>query len=95
MVGIISTGVVAYLSERKTEYVNTVTTEEVTVSVDALEERVQNALTASSTEIEAFAQKAYQDAKKKMETEIELEVRTTYRKELEVEEQKLMKQVSF
>lgn len=77
--------------QNKTEYVRT----EETVEVDALETAILNALTASSTDIETHAQKAYDDARAQMEVEIELSVREAYRKGLEAKEEELMGKASF
>lgn len=81
------------MQERVSEVVYQTVPEE--VIVDALNESIKSALVASSTEIEASAQKAYDNAKKQMELEIELAVRSKYREELEAKEVELQGQASF
>lgn len=56
---------------------------EVTVEVETLDKRIQEALHASSTEIEIEAKKAYQYAKEQMELEIKTEIRDAYLAEIE------------
>lgn len=65
------------------------------VEKERLDSLIETALTASSTAIEAEAQEAYNDAKKKAETEIKLRVTSEYRKEIEAREAALEEQVSF
>lgn len=66
-----------------------------TVEVDALQKRIDDAINASSTAIEAAAQQAYEDAKVKAQTEIELEVTQTYNKEIDAREAALEERVSL
>lgn len=69
--------------------------ETVEVEVDALQKRLDDALTASSTEIEARANAAYNNAKNKAELETKLQATSAYRAEVEAQEKTLMKQVSL
>lgn len=75
----------------KTEIVEKVVEKE----VPTLDKRIADAISASSTETEALAKEAYEEAKKKAETEIALRVTTEYRKEIEEMEASLEEQVSF
>lgn len=75
----------------KTEFVEKVVEKE----VPTLDKRIADAIQASSTETAATAQKAYEEAKKKAETEIALRITTEYRKEVEQMEAELEEQVSF
>lgn len=68
-------------------------TEVVTKEVDALDKRIQDALTASSTEIEAESQKAYQSKKDMLMKEVELRIRTEYENELKAERIKIEKEI--
>lgn len=70
-VGIFLSG--KYIDKSPTIYETKTETQE--VEVDALEKKIQEAIVASSTETEVFAQRAYEDAKHQAEVEIELEVR--------------------
>jgi len=91
-------GVGIYIFPQTEEYRATITevvTQEVVTEVDALEKRVTEAQSASSTEIEQAAQKAYDDEKKRMLTEIELMVTREYRKEVEAKEAELESSVSL
>lgn len=63
--------------------------------VPTLDKRIADAISASSTEIEATAQKAYEEARTKAEKEIALRITTEYRKEIEEMEASLEEQVSF
>lgn len=63
--------------------------------VPTLDKRIADAISASSTDIETEARQAYEEAKKKAETEIALRVTTEYRKEVEKMEAELEEQVSF
>lgn len=71
----------------KTEYVD----KEVIKS--ELETRIENAQNASSSAIEAEAQKAHDAKKEQMLKQIELDIRTQYENELKVERVKLEKEV--
>lgn len=93
VVAIVTFGYFATNKEKTIEFTSGNST--TTIQVDALNTAIEQAITASSTEIEASAQKAYEDAKAKMELDIELAVRTKYRKELEKKEQELMGKASF
>lgn len=62
------------------------------VKVDLLESQIKDAISASSTAIEARAQKAYDDAKHQAELEIELEVRTQYVAEQDAKVKELQKE---
>lgn len=80
----------------KEEYraaITEVVTQEVEKEVDALTKRIQDAQNASSTEIEASAQKAYEDKKSLMLDEIEIRVRKEYEAELEAQRIELEKKV--
>ena len=79
------------LKGSRVEYVNTETVVE--KEVPTLEKRIETAITASSTEIEAEAQKAYEAAKKNAENEIALRITTEYKKEIEQKETDLEKEV--
>lgn len=68
---------------------------EVTIEVETLRKRIDAALTASSTEIENEAQKAFEEKRKQLETEVELDVTRKYRAEIEAREAELEEQVSF
>lgn len=67
----------------------------VEVETETLQKRIDNALTASSTDIETAAQAAYEEKKEKMRKEVELSVTTQYRKEIEEREARLEEQVSL
>lgn len=56
---------------------------EVVTKVEELQTRIDAALTASSTDIEAEAQAAYADAKEQAELRIKTRVRDEYLKEIE------------
>lgn len=73
--------------------VEKIVTEEITI--DELDERIKNALAASSTEIEVRAKNAYQVAKEKAELEVQLNVTAQYRKEIEEKEKDLMDKSVF
>ena len=60
--------------------------------VDALDGRIQDALTASSSDVEARAGAAYTNAKHQAEVEIKLQVTSAYRAELEKREKALQKE---
>lgn len=60
-----------------------------TVIEDALEKQIQEAITASSTDTENKAKKAYDDAKHQAEVEIKLAVTTKYRTQIEAKEKAL------
>lgn len=98
IVAVIAVAIFAYLHKSDfgmVEIVNTTTTETVEVTVNELEKMIQDAKTASSSEIEVRARNAYEATKKQAELEVELSVRAEYRKQLEAEENKLMEEVSF
>lgn len=90
-------GVGAYtampLLTEKVEYHTETVTEEVTV--DALDVAIAEAKVASSTDIEARAQAAYEAAKRQAEVEVELRVTAEYRKRIEEREAALEKEASF
>jgi hypothetical protein len=93
-------GGVAYLAATKTstpvEYVAPeVQTVEKEVTVPELDKRVTEALSASSTEIQAAMDKAAQEAKESMETEIKLNVNRKMQAELKEQEAKLQDKVSL
>lgn len=89
VLGVILGGIA--LKGSRVEYVNTETVVE--KEVPTLEKRIETAITASSTEIEAEAQKAYEAAKKNAENEIALRITTEYKKEIEQKETDLEKEV--
>lgn len=94
---IIGLGVVGfYFFPQKEEYRATnmeVLEKEVRVIEDALTKRIEDAQNASSTEIEALAEKAYEDKKSLMLDEIEIRIRKEYESELEAERIELEKKV--
>ncbi len=65
---------------------------EKTIEVPQLENRILDAIKASSTAIEEEAQKAYDEKKTQMEKEIELAVTRAYREEIEAREVALEKE---
>lgn len=65
---------------------------EKTIEVPQLENRILDAIKASSTAIEEEAQKAYDEKKTQMEKEIELAVTRAYREEIEAREIALEKE---
>ena len=88
----------AFFFTKEVEYtapIMEVIEKEVTVEVETLEKRIEDALTASSTEIETEAQKAFEEKKLQMQKEIELEVTRAYRAEIEAREATLEAEVSL
>lgn len=79
--------------KKPTEYIREEVTKE--IRVDELENRINDAKNASSTEIEVRAKNAYEVAKRQAELEVELNVRTKYRLELEAKEKALMEEEVF
>lgn len=65
------------------------------VTIPEIQKREQDALTASSTEIQKAMEKAAQDAKNAMETEIKLNVNRTLQAELQEQELALEEKVSL
>lgn len=63
--------------------------------MDALEKRITDAQDAAKADIEAKAQKAYEEAVTKAMLEVELAVTAEYRKEIEAKEAELEQAVSF
>lgn len=57
--------------------------EEVILEVSELSKRIEEAQTASSTEIEEAAKRAYDTEKSRLMTEVELNVTRAYREEIE------------
>lgn len=93
VVGLIAISWRYYAQEEVIEYIQGETqVVEKTVEVETLQKRVDEAITASSTEIEIEAQKAYTEAKEQIQKEIELNVTTQYRKEIEEREAQLAKE---
>ena len=93
---VIAVGVLggAYLIKDTEDYTApTEVIKEVEKEVETLDIRIQKALTASSTEIEAQAKRAYDEAKEQAELNIKTAVRDAYiaelTKENEVEKKKL------
>jgi len=82
---LIALGGVAYtFFPAKIQYMEPeVVEKEVTVEVEALDKKIAEALTASSTDIEIKARKAYEDAKEQAELEITTRVRDQYLAEIE------------
>lgn len=82
---LIALGGVAYtFFPAKIQYMEPeVVEKEVTVEVEALDKKIADALTASSTDIEIKARKAYEDAKEQAELEITTRVRDQYLAEIE------------
>jgi hypothetical protein len=82
------------LRPKATQYVAPeVIEKEVTVEVETLSRRIEEALTASSTAIEAEAKRAYEDKKTQLMREVELAIRTQYEGELRAERVKLEKEL--
>ena len=81
-------------SQKGQVYIRDTQTKEVKVDVpvDALDTQVKNAIAASSTEIAAKAQAAYDAAKHQAEVEVELSVTADYKTKIEEREQKLKKE---
>lgn len=65
---------------------------EKTIEVPQLENRILDAIKASSTDIEAAAQEAYNEKKTQLEKEIELKITRAYREEIEAREVVLEKE---
>ncbi len=95
--GLISGGIYAYSNKVKTiEYIQGETqVVEKTVEVETLRKRIDEAIIASSTEIESEAQKAYNETKEQEQKKIELQVTSQYRAEIETREAELEEQVSL
>lgn len=74
----------------KYEQVETIV--EKTVEVETLQKRIDDAITASSTDIELKAKEAYEETKKQAQKTIELEVRTKYENELKAKRIELEKE---
>ena len=68
---------------------------EKTVEIETLQKRIDDAITASSTEIEIEAKKAYDETVAKEKKEVELEVTRKYRAEIEAREATLEEEVSL
>lgn len=93
---IIIAAIVYFASRESTvEYIKETVTETKEIEVDALEAAVREAIAASSTDIEAKAKSAYDDAKRQAEVEIELQVTAEYREKIEAREKELQKEASF
>jgi hypothetical protein len=90
----VAIAIVGFLSFKKApiEYIRHEETKEITVEVDALESKISAAIASSSTEIEARAKAAYENAKHQAEVEIKLSVTAAYRAELEKKEKELQKE---
>ncbi len=89
---------ISSLIGNKSTYTNqepTIVTETVEKTVPELEKRVQEALTASSTDIDKAMEDARQEAKKKIESEIEGRVIEQMQRELDDRKSELEKQVSL
>lgn len=86
-------GFLAFVKPKSIVYETKTETQQ--VEVDALQKQIEDAITASSTETEAKARKAYDDAKKQAELEIELAVTAQYRKDIEEKEKELMGRMVF
>lgn len=87
-------GGIALTKPKTVEYIQG-ETHVVEKTVETLQKRVDEAITASSTEIEIEAQKAYTEAKEQAQKEVELIVTSQYRKEIEEREAQLEEQVSL
>ncbi len=88
-------GATILFPKKTNEYVAQIRTETIEVQVDATAKAIQEAITASSTEIEATAKKAYDDAKRREEIKIELRIRDEIdAKNAEIKKQ-LQKEASF
>ena len=84
-------------NSRSVEYIAQepeVVTQVVTEQVDNLQAAVDAAIAASSTEIEAEAQEAYNATKKRLEQEIEVRVKTEHKARLEGEIDALNSEIS-
>jgi hypothetical protein len=79
----LQSGAVTYEKEVKTETIVEVQT------INELEARITSAVEAKSADIEALAQKAYEEAKANELLEIERSVTSEYRKELQAREAEL------
>lgn len=89
-------GGVTLIRPHTVEYVNSEPqTVETRVEVETLQKRIDEALNASSTAIEAAAKQAYDDAKLKAQTEVELEVTRAYNQEIDAREAELEERVSL
>ncbi len=96
IVGLVSVGIwQSGAFAKPTEYIRQTETKEVKVEVDLFKKQVADSKAASSTEIEARAKAAYENAKYQAELEVELQVTSAYRAELEEKEKKLMEEASF
>lgn len=98
MIGIgLALGGVALINKGSTvEYIQGETqVVEKTVEVETLQKRIDDAITASSTDIETQAQNAYNETKAQAKKEVELEVTRKYRAEIEAREAELEEQVSL
>lgn len=95
IVGVLGGGIAIY-KQKPVEYIQTaVQTKEVVKEVNPLDVRIENAINASSTQIEAESKQAYETKKSQMQTEVKLAVTRTYRAEIEAKEAELEKQASF
>lgn len=88
-------GIAYYKGSVSTYTAPEVVEKKVEVEVEPLEKRIENALNASSTQIEAEAKKAYDEKRAQLETEVELNVTRTYRAEIEKRESELEDKVSL
>lgn len=95
-IAILLLGFSAYLLMRPVEYVApnapTVEIKEVLKQEDVLQSRIKQAQEAKKNDIEVEAQKAKDASIKQANLEIELEVTTAFRKEIEAKEKTLREQ---
>lgn len=95
-VGLILGGIYTIKDKGTIEYIQGETqVVEKTVEVETLRKRIDEAIIASSTEIESEAQKAYNETKEQEQKKIELQVTSQYRAEIEKREAELEEQVSL
>ena len=96
VVGLALGGVALIKKDSPIEYIQGETqVVEKTVEIETLQKRIDDAITASSTDIETQAQNAYNETKAQAQKEVELEVTRKYRAEIEAREAELEEQVSL
>ena len=95
VLGVILGGIAYYKGSVQTYTAPEVVEKNVTVEVETLQKRIDDALTASSTEIETESKKAFDEKQKQLKTEVELNVTRKYRAEIEKREAELEDKVSL
>jgi hypothetical protein len=92
VIGLALGGAIVVTRTDSIKYEQVETIVEKTVEVETLQKRIDDAITASSTDIELKAKEAYEETKKQAQKTIELEVRTRYENELKAKRIELEKE---